>query len=87
MTWEVARPPLVRSKPDPAVRPNIDRIAVVGAGAMGAGIAHCLCSRGLPVMFSDIDPESVARGLRRIDRVFRGAVRRGLLTPTEARAP
>ena len=45
---------------------QVDRAAVIGAGVMGAGIAHSLAKSGLPCILSDIDPDSVARGLKHI---------------------
>ena len=49
--------------------PHLERIAVIGAGVMGAGIAHSASSAGLPTMLSDIDPDSVARGLSHIHKL------------------
>jgi 3-hydroxyacyl-CoA dehydrogenase/enoyl-CoA hydratase/3-hydroxybutyryl-CoA epimerase len=43
-----------------------EQACVIGAGVMGAGIAHCLANAGLRTMLSDIDPDSVARGLKHI---------------------
>src|SRR5207253_11193665 len=35
---------------------KIERAAVIGAGVMGAGIAHWLGTRGLRVVLRDVDP-------------------------------
>jgi 3-hydroxyacyl-CoA dehydrogenase/enoyl-CoA hydratase/3-hydroxybutyryl-CoA epimerase len=57
-------------KPSPGEPdPEVDGAAVIGAGVMGAGIAHCLTSAGMRTMLSDIDPDSIARGLRDIHRL------------------
>ncbi len=62
----------------------VRRTAVVGAGVMGAGIAQWLSARGLPVLLKDIDPASLARGLRTIANLYRDATSRRSLTATEA---
>ena len=48
---------------------HLDQAAVIGAGVMGAGIAHCLTQAGLRCVLSDIDADCVARGLKHIDRL------------------
>ena len=50
---------------DPATI-NIQRIAVVGAGAMGAGIAQTAASIGLFATMIDVDDAAVARGTQTI---------------------
>ncbi|MGI9241351.1 MAG: 3-hydroxyacyl-CoA dehydrogenase NAD-binding domain-containing protein, partial [Verrucomicrobiales bacterium] len=57
-----------RSKLDPQ-EAHLDRVAVIGAGVMGAGIAHCLSSAGLRTRLHDIDPDSIARGMSHIHRL------------------
>lgn len=37
---------------------SIKRVAVLGAGAMGAGIAAHIANAGLPVLLLDIAPRS-----------------------------
>jgi 3-hydroxyacyl-CoA dehydrogenase/enoyl-CoA hydratase/3-hydroxybutyryl-CoA epimerase len=65
--------------------PVISRVAVIGAGLMGASIAQWLSARGLRVLMRDIDPERVADGMRRAAKLFQDAVKRRLLNPKEAR--
>ena len=43
---------------------DIDRIAVVGAGFMGAGIATVSAENGISVRLKDVKPEAAARGLK-----------------------
>jgi 3-hydroxyacyl-CoA dehydrogenase/enoyl-CoA hydratase/3-hydroxybutyryl-CoA epimerase len=61
------------SKKDPGVEPDekdraqpwpIERIAVIGAGLMGAGIAYVSASAGLPVRIKDRDDVALGRGLK-----------------------
>lgn len=45
----------------------VDKVAVIGAGLMGAGIAAVTTSRaGLPVRLKDVDRAAIRRGLRSI---------------------
>jgi 3-hydroxyacyl-CoA dehydrogenase / enoyl-CoA hydratase / 3-hydroxybutyryl-CoA epimerase len=68
----------------PAVKPK--RVLVVGAGLMGSGIAQWLSARGLNVVLKDIGPEPLGKGLQSIDRVYRDAVKRRILSEVDARA-
>ncbi|HEX7241846.1 MAG TPA: 3-hydroxyacyl-CoA dehydrogenase NAD-binding domain-containing protein, partial [Longimicrobiaceae bacterium] len=54
------RPDLPGS-PRPA---KVERVAVVGAGFMGAGIAAASAEAGMRVRLKDVSPEAVAKGLR-----------------------
>jgi 3-hydroxyacyl-CoA dehydrogenase / enoyl-CoA hydratase / 3-hydroxybutyryl-CoA epimerase len=71
--------------PDSTAHP-VRRVAVIGAGVMGAGIAQWTSARGLPVVLKDVAPDAVARGLHTIGSVYRDAVKRHVFTATEATA-
>ena len=45
-----------------------DRIAVVGAGQMGNGIAHVFAQAGFPVTMIDVSADALARGRDTIAR-------------------
>lgn len=62
----------------------VERVAVVGAGVMGAGIAYWLAARGLHVLLQDVADDPLAKALHGIRRQFDDAVRRRHLTATEA---
>lgn len=64
----------------------VRRVAVVGAGVMGAGIAQWASARGLPVILKDIAPDALARGLRTIETLFTEAAKKRVFTPAEAAA-
>ena len=64
---------------------KIVHAAVIGAGVMGAGIAQWLSSRGVTVMLRDIRHELVDRGLANIEKTYADAVKRGLMTETQAK--
>ncbi|MFT5467956.1 MAG: 3-hydroxyacyl-CoA dehydrogenase/enoyl-CoA hydratase/3-hydroxybutyryl-CoA epimerase [Verrucomicrobiales bacterium] len=69
----------VKAKPE-----NIERVAVIGAGVMGAGIAQWVSSRGLPVILQDIDESKIATGLSSIRKLYAGAVKRRIFNLREA---
>jgi len=55
--------------------PGIKRIAVIGAGVMGPGIAISFARHGFPVTLADIDPaalERAAASLRSLSDLFKG---------------
>ena len=64
--------------------PKIEKVGVLGAGVMGAGIAQWCSARGLTVRLKDIKPEFIASGMKRIADVYREGVRRHRLTKLEA---
>lgn len=66
-------------------RSLIGSAAVIGAGVMGAGIAHWLATKGVSVALKDIDHSRLDKGVSRIKRLLEGAVARDLLSLVEAR--
>jgi 3-hydroxybutyryl-CoA dehydrogenase len=59
---------------------TIRRIAVIGAGTMGRGIAYVAAAAGYDVRIADADPATLAAGLRRIREAFDKAIERGKAT-------
>jgi enoyl-CoA hydratase/3-hydroxyacyl-CoA dehydrogenase len=57
------------------------KLAVVGAGNMGSGIAQKMATEGFDVVLVDVDAERVARGLATIDRMLAEAVDRRVMGP------
>jgi len=62
------------------------RIAVIGAGVMGAGIAQWSSSRDISVVLRDINAEAIAKGMAGIGKLYDAGVKRYALTKVEARA-
>jgi 3-hydroxyacyl-CoA dehydrogenase len=73
---EAARIPDI--PPDTPLRP-VRRVAVIGAGTMGGGIAMSLANIGIPVTLIDANEEGLARGLERVRDNYAGSVARGKL--------
>jgi enoyl-CoA hydratase/3-hydroxyacyl-CoA dehydrogenase len=55
------------------------KLAVVGAGNMGSGIAQKMATEGFDVVLVDVDAERVGRGLAAIDRMLAEAVERHVM--------
>jgi 3-hydroxyacyl-CoA dehydrogenase/enoyl-CoA hydratase/3-hydroxybutyryl-CoA epimerase len=73
------------ARPEAAAAP-VRRLAVIGAGTMGAGIAQWASARGFPVRLKDVSPDALARGLHAIEKVYADAVKRRVFTLPEATA-
>jgi 3-hydroxyacyl-CoA dehydrogenase/enoyl-CoA hydratase/3-hydroxybutyryl-CoA epimerase len=58
---------------------EVERVAVLGAGVMGAGIAHLAAAAGLEVILRDIAPEALDAGMSRIRTLLHGEVEKGRL--------
>ena len=65
-----------------APRP-IDKVAVLGAGLMGGGIAYVTASAGLPVRLKDRDDAALGRGFKYVADLLDGDVKRKRLTRLE----
>jgi 3-hydroxyacyl-CoA dehydrogenase/enoyl-CoA hydratase/3-hydroxybutyryl-CoA epimerase len=66
--------------------PAVRRIGIVGAGAMGAGIAQLASVRGLEVVIQEVNEEALGVGLLKVAALFDKAVKRGILTREAADA-
>lgn len=64
---------------------KVERIGVLGAGLMGAGIAQGLAAKGRQVVMKDRDEEALARGLQSISKVFDQRVKRRRMSEVEKR--
>lgn len=59
------------------------KVGVIGAGAMGAGIAQVLAAGSMDVVLVDIKTEFVENGLKRIAGKFDSDIKKGKLTSEE----
>jgi 3-hydroxybutyryl-CoA dehydrogenase len=63
-----------------------DRVAVLGAGQMGNGIAHVFAQSGFPVTMIDVSRDALSRGLDTIAKNLDRQVKRGTLQPADKEA-
>jgi 3-hydroxyacyl-CoA dehydrogenase len=68
--------------PETPVRP-LNRVAVIGAGTMGGGIAMTFLNAGLPVTLVESNAGALERGLAAIRRNYDASVKRGKLEASE----
>ena len=64
---------------------NINSVAVIGAGTMGAGIAYACLSARMNVTLVDNNDDGLARGVKTIEGLFSGGVQRGKISETDMR--
>ena len=72
-----------KARPDAEPR-EVERVAVLGAGVMGGGIAQLLAYRDVQVRLKDINQEALSTGLRHAREMFDKLVRRRKLREREA---
>ena len=76
----------VAKVPDvPEDTPTVDvkRVAIVGAGTMGGGIAMAFANAGFPVTLLEMDREALERGVATVRKNYSSAVARGRLAQAE----
>lgn len=56
---------------------NIQKVTVIGAGIMGAGIAQVCARQDLAVTLVDVSQETLVRGIDSIDSSLQQAVSKG----------
>jgi 3-hydroxyacyl-CoA dehydrogenase len=59
----------------------LERIAIVGAGTMGGGIAMACANAGLPVLLKETRQDALDAGMAAIRRNYDASIKRGRLTP------
>jgi 3-hydroxybutyryl-CoA dehydrogenase len=59
-----------------------ERVAVIGAGQMGNGIAHVFAQSGFPVTMIDVSADALARGRDTIAKNLDRQVKKGAISPS-----
>jgi 3-hydroxyacyl-CoA dehydrogenase len=73
----------VKDLPAEAKPSEVNRVAVIGAGTMGGGIAMCFANTGIPVTFVDAFQEALTRGLETVRKNYQATASRGGLSTEE----
>ena len=76
----------VRGLPKGTPLREVNKVAVIGAGTMGSGIAMNFANAGMQVVLLEVSEEAVGKGLEIIDRNYRGGVERGKMSEDQALA-
>jgi len=63
---------------------EIKKVAVIGAGAMGSGIAYVCAAKGYEVSLTEVNEELLKKGMNRIREMIVEGVSRGKLSPKDA---
>lgn len=63
---------------------EIKKVAVIGSGAMGSGIAYVCTARNYEVSIVEVNKKLLAKGIKKIREMIVEGVNRGKLTPREA---
>jgi 3-hydroxyacyl-CoA dehydrogenase len=58
----------------------VNRVAVVGSGTMGGGIAMAFANAGIPVLLKDVDEAALDLGMGKIRKNYASSVQRGRFT-------
>jgi 3-hydroxyacyl-CoA dehydrogenase len=58
----------------------VNRVAVVGAGTMGGGIAMVFANAGIPVLLKEADQAALDRGVANIQKNYAASIKRGRFT-------
>ncbi|OWY22312.1 3-hydroxybutyryl-CoA dehydrogenase [Sphingobacteriales bacterium UPWRP_1] len=62
--------------------PDIKKIAVIGAGVMGSGIAQVCAAAGYKTVLFDVEPDALPRAMQQIEKNLETAVKRNKLSAT-----
>ncbi|MFF2327448.1 MULTISPECIES: 3-hydroxyacyl-CoA dehydrogenase NAD-binding domain-containing protein [unclassified Streptomyces] len=65
---------------------RVTKVAVLGAGMMGAGVAHSCAAAGIDVVLKDVSAEAAAKGRAYSEKLCAKAVSRGRSTQESAEA-
>lgn len=68
------------SRPEGFPKWKATKVAVIGAGMMGAGIAYSCAIRGVRVVLKDVSPEAANKGKAYTDKLLSKKVQRGQMT-------
>ena len=70
----------------PGAKPFFEKVAVVGAGTMGNGIAQTFAAFGSSVSLVDVDEGALARGMSAVEGSLGRLVKKGVVADADARA-
>lgn len=73
------------SRPDGQEHRQVEKLGILGAGMMGAGIAYVSAKAGIEVVLKDVDREAAERGKAYSEKLEDKAIKKGRSTPQKKR--
>jgi 3-hydroxyacyl-CoA dehydrogenase/enoyl-CoA hydratase/3-hydroxybutyryl-CoA epimerase len=73
-----------RSRPAAVEKKKFEKVAVIGAGMMGAGIAYVSAKAGLRVVLKDVSQDAADKGKSYSEKLLAKQIERGRTTPAQA---
>ena len=70
----------IKDLPKDTATRDISKVAIIGGGTMGGGIAMCFAGVGIPVVLVEVDDEALERGLGIIRKNYSITVQKGKLS-------
>ena len=70
----------IKDLPKDTATRDIKKVAIIGGGTMGGGIAMCFAGVGIPVVLVEVDDEALERGLGIIRKNYSITVQKGKLS-------
>lgn len=75
----------IKDLPKDTVMRDIKKVAIIGGGTMGGGIAMCFANVGIPVVMVEVTDEALQRGLGIIKKNYSITVQKGKLTEDQTK--
>ncbi len=63
---------------------QVNKVAVIGAGTMGASIAVALVNHGIPVLLKETSEEFLKKGMANVERLLKARVDKGAMSAEDA---
>lgn len=60
---------------------HVRKLAILGAGLMGAGIAQVSLNKGMQILVKDMNSEAIGRGLHQIQKNYSDLQKKRKMTP------
>ena len=70
----------IKDLPRDTPRREVNKVAIIGGGTMGGGIAMCFANVGIPVLMLEIDDEALQRGMGIIEKNYKITLGKGKMT-------
>lgn len=70
----------IKDLPKDTPQRDINKVAIIGGGTMGGGIAMCFANVGIPVVLVEINDEALQRGMAIIQKNYNITVQKGKLS-------